>query len=111
MKLVSAVAAAALVFTGAASGAVKPQPITAQALGLASVAAPFTIAVSKPADLLFVQAKVMPGGDFGWHSHTSAVAVAVVSGTLTLYDSADPKCAPQRGGPGKGFVEPANPVT
>jgi quercetin dioxygenase-like cupin family protein len=109
MKLVCAVAAAALVVVGAASGA-APAPITAQALGLAHVASPFTIKVSKPGDVLFLQAKVLPGGDFGWHVHTSAVAVAVVSGTLTLYDSADPTCAPTRITAGKGFVEQANHV-
>src|SRR5438046_2687168 len=88
-------AAAALVVVAGASAAAKP-PITAQALGVAHLTKPFAVNVTKPGDLLFVQVKILPGGDFGWHYHRSAVAVAVVAGTLTLYDSADPSCSPKR---------------
>jgi hypothetical protein len=99
----------ALVAAGVAYAAAKPL-ITAQPLAAARLAKPLTIRTAKPGDLIFVQAKVMPGGDFGWHLHRSPVAVAVVAGTLTLYDSADPSCSPQRITAGTGFVEQANHV-
>jgi quercetin dioxygenase-like cupin family protein len=54
--------------------------------------------------------KVMPGGDFGWHYHRSPVVAAVTAGTLTLYDSSDPKCTPQRIAAGNAFTEAANHV-
>ena len=38
------------------------------------------------------------------------MAVVVKSGTLTLYDSADPSCTPQRYSAGQGFVEHRNHV-
>jgi quercetin dioxygenase-like cupin family protein len=103
------VLAAALTLAGAAYPA-APLPITAQVLGVAQVAKPFQVDVSKPADLIVVQAKLMPGGSFGWHMHRSAVAVAVVAGTLTLYDSSDPHCKPQHVTAGHGFFEQPNHV-
>jgi len=79
-------------------------------LALATVHQPYSIKVAKPADVIVVKVNVAPGGSFGWHSHRSAVAVAVVSGTLTLYDSSVSQCAPQRISHGQGFVEPPNHV-
>jgi quercetin dioxygenase-like cupin family protein len=70
----------------------------------------YEISVKKPADVLVVKVKVPPGGSFGWHSHPSYVAVAVTSGTLTLYDSSYPNCGPKRFSRGQGFVEPRNHV-
>jgi quercetin dioxygenase-like cupin family protein len=55
-------------------------------------------------------AKVPPGASFGWHFHRRPVAVAVTSGTLTLYDSSDPSCKPSRYTAGQGFVEAPNHV-
>ena len=37
------------------------------------------------------------------------MAVVVKSGTLTLYDSADQSCTPQRYSAGQGFVDPVEP--
>jgi quercetin dioxygenase-like cupin family protein len=109
MNRVICICAAALVVAGVASAAGKP-PILAQPLGVAHLSKPFTVTVSKPGDLLFAQVKIEPGGDFGWHYHRSAVVVAVVAGTLTLYDSSDPNCSPQHVKAGQGFVEQANHV-
>lgn len=109
MKRLICIAAVALVAAGGAYAAAKP-PITAQALGVAHVAQPFTVKVSKPGDLVFVQVKIQPKGSFGWHSHRSAVAVAVVAGTLTLYDSSDPSCRARHVTAGQGFMEAANHV-
>jgi quercetin dioxygenase-like cupin family protein len=104
MKYLVAVLAAALVTTGVAFAAAKPL-IFAQPLGGARLTKPFTVKVSKPGDLVVIQARVMPGGNFGWHSHRAAVAVAVLAGTLTLYDSGSAGCAPQPVTAGNGFVE------
>jgi quercetin dioxygenase-like cupin family protein len=70
----------------------------------------YSIAVRKPGDVMVVKVEVAPGASFGWHSHPSAVAVAIAAGTLTLYDSSDPNCSPKRYSRGQGFVEPANHV-
>jgi quercetin dioxygenase-like cupin family protein len=52
---------------------------------------------------------IVPGGaTFGWHSHRTPIVVAVIGGTLTLYDSNGPKCTPTRYRAGQGFIEPAN---
>lgn len=109
MRLIC-VSVLALVVAGVAYAAPVTAPITAQPLGVGHITQPFTVKVSKPGDLVFVQVKIQPGGSFGWHSHRSAVAVAVVAGTLSLYDSSDPSCKAQRMTAGQGFVEAANHV-
>ncbi len=106
---VVATLAAALVVAGVASASGEP-PIKAQALAAAKLAQPISIKTSKPGNVVFVQVKVMPGGDFGWHLHRSPVVAAVTAGTLTLYDSSDPKCAPRRITAGNAFTEAANHV-
>jgi quercetin dioxygenase-like cupin family protein len=106
---VVATLAAALVVAGVASASGEP-PIKAQALAAARLAQPISIETTKPGNVVFVQVKVMPGGDFGWHFHRSPVVVAVTAGTLTLYDSSDPKCTPRRITAGNAFTEAANHV-
>jgi len=108
MKRVIVIAALGLIAAGAAYSAASP-PITAQPLGSARLAKPFTVRV-KPGDLTVLQAKVMPGGDFGWHTHRSPVAVAVLGGTLSLYDSSEPTCTADRIAAGHGFIEVANHI-
>ena len=111
MKKVMLVLAAALVGAGVAFAAPRPAaPITSHPLALARVAKPFAVHAAGGRDLLFLRATVAPGGNFGWHTHRSAVAVAVVAGTLTLYDSGDATCAAQRIAAGNGFVEPPDHV-
>lgn len=109
MKRLISILAVGLAAAGVAQGAANV-PITAQILGGAQVAKPFSVKVSKPSDLLFLKATVMPGGSFGWHFHRSAVAVAVTAGTLTLYDGSSANCAAEPITAGHGFVEPANHV-
>jgi quercetin dioxygenase-like cupin family protein len=84
--------------------------ITEKVVAAGGVAQPYAIDVTKPGDVVVAQATVPPGASFGWHSHRSAVAVVVKSGTLTLYDSADVHCTPQRVPQGSGFVEQPNHV-
>jgi quercetin dioxygenase-like cupin family protein len=99
----------ALGMTGAALAAGN-SPITEKILGAASISDSYTIDVNKPGDVVVAEAIVPPGASFGWHSHRAAVAAVVKSGTLTLYDSADPSCSPQRYSAGQGFVEQRNHV-
>ena len=80
-------------------------PITEKVLGAGGIAQPYSIPVTKPADVVVAQATVPPGASFGWHYHRAAVVVVVKSGTLTLYDSADRTCTPQRYSAGHGFTE------
>ena len=82
--------------TTAVALAAGGSPITEKILGAASISHPYTIDVTKPADVIDAQATVPPGASFGWHYHRAAVVVVVKSGTLTLYDSADRTCTPQR---------------
>jgi quercetin dioxygenase-like cupin family protein len=107
--LIVAVLLGALGTTAVALAAGGP-PITEKVLGAASVSQPYTIDVRKPGDVVVAKATVPPGASFGWHSHRAAVAVVVKTGTLTLYDSADRTCTPQRYPAGQGFVEQPNHV-
>jgi quercetin dioxygenase-like cupin family protein len=101
---------AALATGGAAYATTATPPIFAQPLGEARVGNAQTVEIAKGSNLVFVRVTVRPGGNFGWHVHHSAVAVAVVSGTLTLYDSSDPNCSARRVQAGQGFIEPVNHV-
>ncbi len=100
-------AAALLMALGATSAALAagPSPITEKVLGAAGISQPYTIPVTKPADVVVAKATVPPGASFGWHYHRAAVVVVVKSGTLTLYDSVDRTCTPQRFSAGQGFTE------
>ena len=93
--LITVVLLAALGTTAAALAA-GGQPITEKVLGAASVAQPYTFQVKQKADVVVAKATVPPGASFGWHSHRAAVVAIVKSGTLSLYDSADPTCTAQR---------------
>lgn len=101
------IAAALLLALGATSAALATSapPITEKVLGAAGISQRYTIHVTQPADVVVAQATVPPGASFGWHYHRAAVAVVVKSGTLTLYDSADRTCTPQRYSAGQGFTE------
>jgi quercetin dioxygenase-like cupin family protein len=107
--LISAALLAALATTAAALAAGAP-PITEKVLGASSISQGYTIHVGKAADVVVAKATVPPGASFGWHSHRAGVVVVVKSGTLTLYDSADRTCRPQRYSAGHGFVEHRNHV-
>jgi len=82
--------------------------ITEKVLAAGAVVDPYTIDVTEPGDVIVAKATVPAGASFGWHSHRAAVAAVVKSGTLTLYDSADPACTPHRYSAGQGFTEQPN---
>jgi hypothetical protein len=90
MKAVLCALVAALAVAGAAFAAGSSGGITPKVLADGKVAKPYTVKVTKSADVLVVAAKVAPGASFGWHTHRSAVAVAVTAGTLTLQRREDP---------------------
>ena len=60
--------------------------------------------------MIFERITITPGGNFGWHTHAAPVAVAVASGTLTVFDPTVDNCAPFKVGKGASFVEPGNHV-
>jgi quercetin dioxygenase-like cupin family protein len=66
--------------------------------------------MSRSKGFVMENANFPAGASTGWHSHRTAVVVAVTGGTLTLYDSSGPKCPPHRYRAGQGFIEPANHI-
>ena len=106
----ASIAPVAALGTTAAALAADGPTITEKILGAASISDSYTIDVNKPGDVVVATATVPPGASFGWHSHRAAVAAVVKSGTLTLYDSADPSCTAHRYSAGQGFVEHRNHV-
>ena len=111
MKLLAACSCTLFATLAVATAFGAGQPLVkATPVALGTVQQPYSITVRKPADVIVVKVKVPPGASFGWHSHPSAVAVAIASGTLTLYDSDGASCTPKRFSRGQGFVEPRNHV-
>jgi quercetin dioxygenase-like cupin family protein len=92
-----------------AMGAGAPT-ISEKVLAAGGISQGYTFHVARPADVVVAKATVPPGASFGWHSHRAAVVALVKSGTLTLYDSADRTCTPQRYSAGHGFIEHRNHV-
>ena len=61
---------------------------------------------TKGASHLYVlQNTVLPGGSFGWHSHTGPSLIIVMSGTATEYHGDDPTCTPRIHPAGTTFVD------
>jgi quercetin dioxygenase-like cupin family protein len=108
--IVLALSAGVLAFAATAAVGAGQPPVSATRVALAHLQQSYSINVRKPADLIVVTVEVPTGASFGWHSHPSSVAVAITSGTLTLYDGDDPTCTPRRLARGHGFVEPPNHV-
>src|SRR5262249_49724116 len=108
--LVLAVAAAALGI-GVAFASAGGQPISGGVVGSGILTyQTASVPLSQSKGFIMEWAKVPPGQSFGWHFHREAVAVAISSGTLTLYDGKDPGCTASRYSAGQGFVEPANHI-
>jgi quercetin dioxygenase-like cupin family protein len=105
LVLAASAVAASLVLAAASSGA--QAPIFAKAMAFGSIRSPQTLHV-KPGAMIVDSITIAPGGDFGWHTHGSPVAVVVTGGTLTVYDPSVNDCAPFRVSKGQAFIEPAN---
>ena len=101
LAVVTALATAAPLLAGNA-------PITATPLALGKMSA--TTIHAQSGSMILESIKIAPGGSFGWHTHTSPVAVVVKSGTLTVFDPAVGNCKPFKVSKGQAFVEPANHV-
>ena len=94
-----------------ASSESRPQPITGGVLGTGQLTyGTAKVTLSRSRGDLMEWAKFPPGTTSGWHFHRTLVAVVVTAGTLTLYDSTDPRCRPRRYTAGHGFIEPPNHV-
>jgi quercetin dioxygenase-like cupin family protein len=61
-------------------------------------------------NLVVVENRVAPGGDFGWHSHPGPSLVIVKSGTATFYRGDDPTCTPKVYEQGDAFADPTGGV-
>jgi len=55
--------------------------------------------------LYVLQNTVLPGGSFGWHSHTGPSLIIVMSGVATEYEGNDPTCTPRLHPAGTTFVD------
>jgi quercetin dioxygenase-like cupin family protein len=95
---------AGLTSTGPALAA--DPPVEAVALGVGTLKTPVTIHATAGAMVVDV-IRVAPGGDFGWHTHGSPVAVVITGGTLTVWDPTVAACAPRHYSKGAAFIEPA----
>jgi quercetin dioxygenase-like cupin family protein len=58
-----------------------------------------------PSRLFVLQNTVVPGGTFGWHSHTGPSLIIVMSGTATEYEGDDPTSTPHYHAAGTTFVD------
>src|SRR5437764_7304997 len=103
MLLVTALTASLVI---AASSLGAEPPIVAKALALGTTKLPTTLKV-KPGSMILTSVTVAPGGNFGWHTHGSPVAVLVTGGTLTVFDPSVNGCAPFTVTKGQSFFEPA----
>jgi quercetin dioxygenase-like cupin family protein len=90
------------------SGAAARQPIVATALAVGTMNA--TLVHATTGAMVLDQITIAPGGNFGWHTHGSPVAVVVTGGTLTVFDPSVGKCTPFTVSKGQSFVEPANHI-
>jgi quercetin dioxygenase-like cupin family protein len=107
VTLVIATVAVALVAVAAAIAA-RP-PIFAQPRAVGTIKTPMTLQV-KPGAMVLDTITIQPGGNFGWHTHGSPVAVVITSGTLTVFDPSVANCSAFKVSKGMSFIEPANHV-
>jgi quercetin dioxygenase-like cupin family protein len=105
VKLLICGALGALVTAGTSTAA--SQPIVGTPLGVGTLKAPITVS-AKTGAIVVESIKIAPGGDFGRHTHGSAVAVVITGGTLTVWDPTVAGCAPQHYTKGAAFIEPFN---
>jgi quercetin dioxygenase-like cupin family protein len=103
--LVLAAVAAMLAVAAASPGA--EIPVVGKALAVGTINTPMTLKV-KPGAMIVERFTVAPGGDFGWHTHGSPVAVVVTGGTLTVFDPTIADCKPFKVSKGQSFIEPPN---
>jgi hypothetical protein len=57
-------------------------------------------------DVYYIDNKVAPTGNSGWHTHPGPSVVAVKAGVAAVYDGDDPTCTPHYYAAGTGFADP-----
>jgi quercetin dioxygenase-like cupin family protein len=111
LRIVTCLTGALVASAGAVALAAGPsKSITGANFGSgALIGAPTaTVHLSSSSGFFMGSAIFPPHTTFGWHEHRTPIVIAVISGTLTLYDSNGPKCSATRYHAGQGFIEPAN---
>jgi quercetin dioxygenase-like cupin family protein len=106
MKLTFVTAVVLVALAAAATAIAGKPPIFAQARAVGTIKNPTTLKV-KPGAMVLDTITIQPGGNFGWHTHSSPVAVVVMSGTLTVFDPSVAACTPFKVSKGQAFIEPA----
>lgn len=61
-------------------------------------------------DVIVTESRVVPGGNFGWHSHPGPSLSIVKAGTLTFYRGDDPTCTPTVYQTGDVLIDPGGAV-
>jgi quercetin dioxygenase-like cupin family protein len=109
MKVTLLIAAAVAALAAAAAAVAAKPPIFAQPHAVGTIRTPMTLPV-KPGAMVLDTITIQPGGNFGWHTHGSPVAVIITGGTLTVFDPTVGGCTPFKVSKGQSFIEPANHV-
>ena len=78
--------------------------VTREELGRGQAAGNYTLRGASGTDVVVQKVKIDPGGVAAWHTHPGAETAILVSGTLTLFNGEDPKCAPREVKPGQVIV-------
>ena len=108
MKIRTLALTVACTLAAAATATGASAPIVGKALAVGTMKA--TTIHAGSGSMILESITVAPGGNFGWHTHGSPVAVIVTGGTLTVFDPTIGGCAPFKVSKGQSFVEPANHV-
>jgi quercetin dioxygenase-like cupin family protein len=109
MKVMLVVAAVTTALVAAAAAIASKPPIFAQPRAVGTIRTPTTLQV-KPGAMVLDTITIQPGGNFGWHTHGSPVAVVITGGTLTVFDPSVANCTAFKVSKGQSFIEPANHV-
>ncbi len=109
MKVTLVIVGVVAALTAAAAALAAKPPIFAQARAVGTIKTPMTLAV-RPGAMVLDTITIQPGGNFGWHTHGSPVAVVITKGTLTVFDPSVANCAPFKVSKGQSFIEPANHI-
>ena len=85
-----------------AGGLLATTPRTGAARHSTGVAAtPAGLTIQSPGDISVLNMTYEPAKSSGWHRHRGIHAVAVISGTLTVYDQ---NCVATAYGPGQAYI-------
>lgn len=108
-SLAHVVSTAAAVLCLAAAGAALASPgsgVTSSILGRGLAEEKVRMRSNLPYDVVVQSITIAPGGSTGWHTHPGIAVAVVKSGALTVYDSDDASCSPQRYGANHVYVDP-----